>query len=105
MGAPARKLPLDLKSLCRAYTESNVRILGGWALDEEAAPDIRIQAIKILLDRGWGPVRVPHDLSEDGLAGFEIVVRRIIEEKRIRVIEGTSNGQAHIEGSSENQDQ
>jgi hypothetical protein len=100
------KLPVHIRSLARKYTDACMETLGGWATNEQTDLDIRIRAIAMLLERGWGRPGQDHtfDLGENG-TGFEIVVRRIIEEKRIRVIEGTSNGQAHIEGSSENQDQ
>ena len=43
-----------LESLCRSYTEANVRTLGGWANGPETDDDLKMRAIAMLFDRGWG---------------------------------------------------
>ena len=49
-----------------------------------------------LLDRGYGKPAQPHT-GEDGEGGIEIIIRKIIEEK--------PNGQAHIKGPQQDQDE
>jgi hypothetical protein len=74
--------PAYLKSLARAYTETGIRTLGGWANGDNTEPDIRIRAIGMLLDRGWGkPKQQVEHTGEDGGA-LEIIVRTIIEERK-----------------------
>ena len=43
-----------LKSLCRSYTEANVRTLAGWANGKDVNDDLKFRAIQALMDRGWG---------------------------------------------------
>lgn len=45
---------MKLKSLARQYDERCIRVLGGLVTSEETEPHIRLEAIKILLDRGHG---------------------------------------------------
>ena len=73
------KVPTEIGSLARAYTERGIQILGGIAEtgDTDAA---RIAAIKLLFDRGYGAVaqEVKHTgTAEDG--AHEIIVRHIQE--------------------------
>jgi hypothetical protein len=42
--------------------------------------DIRLRAIGMLLDRGWGKPAQPHTGEEGG--AIEIVLRNIMEEKK-----------------------
>jgi hypothetical protein len=47
---------MDVRSLARAHTASNIRTLASYAnaKDSDVEPDIKIRAIGMLLDRGWG---------------------------------------------------
>jgi hypothetical protein len=77
---PAR--PVDLDSLCRAYTEQNIARLGGFASNPSTEPSITIRAIEILLSYGYGrpSQQVQHTGTEpDGSLGF--TVRHIYEGK------------------------
>jgi hypothetical protein len=45
---------VDLKSMAREYTEAGICRLGGYATSPEVQAPVATEAIKILLDRGWG---------------------------------------------------
>jgi hypothetical protein len=62
---PAKRIPADIRSLCRSYTDEAVRSLAAIKRQADAPPRARIQAIAILLDRGWGKAPQPHT-GEDG---------------------------------------
>jgi hypothetical protein len=72
--------PTYLRSLARGYTEASIKTLGGWAMGSKVEKDIRIRAIGMLLDRGWGKPAQPHTGEEGG--AIEIVLRNIMEEKK-----------------------
>ena len=72
------KRHIDLKSLARTYTESAVRRIEGLA-EKAASEGVRLEANKILLDRGWGkPASMTEVTGKDGQA-FEIILRHITE--------------------------
>ena len=50
---PAKRIPADIRSLCRSYTDEAVRSLAAIMRngDKDAT---RVAAAAILLDRGWG---------------------------------------------------
>ena len=80
-GTAPRKI--DLESLARGYTEASIRRLGGYAVGKDTAPAIAIEAIKVLLDRGWGkcPQPVKHT-GETGKGPVQVeLVHRIRGEK------------------------
>ena len=79
--AEKARTTIDLRSLCRAFTEANIRTLGGFASSPECRPEVRIQAIGMLLDRGWGKAAQPVT-GEDGEGAIEITIRNIIEGKK-----------------------
>jgi len=73
----AKRIPAQIRSLCRAYTDEAVRSLAAIMRQADAPPKARIQAIAILLDRGWGKAPQPH--TEDDpfpLASRECVMTR-----------------------------
>jgi len=63
--------------LCRAYTDEAVRSLAAIMRQADAPPRARIQAIAILLDRGWGKPAQPH-AGEDG-KDIRVTVRTMVE--------------------------
>ena len=84
---PARKQkPIDetyLKSLARAYTDQGVRVLGGYINGEGIDPEIKVQAIKILFDRGWGrPVSKTEVTGANGANEITVILRTIVEGKK-----------------------
>jgi hypothetical protein len=76
---PKKRLPTDLKSLARSYTEVAIQTLSGVAKDgtQEAA---RVSAAIALLDRGWGRPSQPHDAKVEG--DINITIRNILEGKK-----------------------
>lgn len=76
--ALARKtIPADIRSLCRSYTSEAVRSLAAIMRQPDAPPSARVQAIGILLDRGWGKAVQPV-AGEDG-EPLRVVIRQITE--------------------------
>jgi hypothetical protein len=72
---------IDLRSLARGYTTASVAALGAWATATTGVdPDIKIRAIGMLLDRGWGRPNQTHEAKIEG--GFEIILRDISAEKK-----------------------
>jgi hypothetical protein len=69
-----------LKSLCRSFTEANVRKLSGFAhADEGVEPEIQLRAIGMLMDRGWGK---PNQPTENKIEGeVNIILRDIMAER------------------------
>ena len=45
---------MRLKELCRAFDQKNVETLGGFATSPTTEPHIKIEAIRMLFDRGHG---------------------------------------------------
>ncbi len=91
----AKRVLADIRSLCRAHTESAVNVLQGIMNEKRSPPASRIAAAEILMSRGWGkPVQ---QIAGEG--GGPIKVQAIAwldtidASDRAKVIEGTSNGQ------------
>jgi hypothetical protein len=77
---PNKKLPTDLSSLARAYTRKGVEVLGGYVNSDLVDPDLRVRAIGMLWDRGWGKPAQPVT-GKDGAEDIRVVIRTIIEGK------------------------
>jgi len=71
------KMPADIRSLCRAYTEETVRIVAGIVRAVETPPSVRVQGAAMLWERGWG--KAPQQHTVDGDASIQVVIRHIIE--------------------------
>jgi hypothetical protein len=67
-----------LKSLCRAYTEANIKTLGGWAVGDGVDPDLKMRAIIALLDRGWD--KPAQDNSHEVKGEIKVVLRKMLED-------------------------
>jgi hypothetical protein len=74
------KAPADIRSLCRSYTKTTVKMVAGIAEsgNSEAA---KLQAAHMLWERGWGKAAQPLT-GEDGEGAIEITVRVITEGKK-----------------------
>ena len=73
------KTETQLKSLCRAYTEANVRTLAGWANGKDVNDDLKMRAILALMDRGWGK---PHQAVTAELKGeVRVVLREMLKDE------------------------
>ena len=73
------KAPADLRSLARAHTELGIQTLAGIARNS-TSDTARVQAVGMLLDRGWGKAPQPHT-GEDGDI-IHVVIRDVAEERR-----------------------
>jgi hypothetical protein len=72
---------INLASLARVHTETCIRVLAGYARNsntEEVPPAVRVTAIGMLLDRGWGRVQ-PSSAGEAGAGDIRVTIRHIIE--------------------------
>jgi len=79
---PKKRLPTDLKSLARSYTETVIHTLGGIAASGESDA-ARVSACAQLLDRGWGKAaqQIEHT-GKDGENEIQIVMRTITEGRK-----------------------
>jgi hypothetical protein len=76
---PAKRIPAQIRSLCRAYTGEAVRSLATIVRQADAPPRARIQAIAVLLYRGWGRAPQPQAGEDDG--DLRVVIRQIGESR------------------------
>ena len=72
------KAPADLRSLARAHTELGIQTLAGIARNS-TSDAARVQAVGMLLDRGWGKAPRPHTGEDD--KDIRITIRKIAESK------------------------
>jgi len=69
--------------MARSYTNVCMQTLGNWVNGDGIDNDIKVQAIKILLDRGWGkPVSKTEVGGVDGSNAIEVTIRTITEGKK-----------------------
>jgi hypothetical protein len=69
-----------LKSLARGYTDIAIKTVGGLAINAESE-SVRLEANRLLLERGWGRAPQPHT-GEHGEGEIRITVRHITEGKK-----------------------
>ena len=74
---PKKKLPLELDSLARAFTEEAIRQISG-VLSNDPDSAKRLQAAVILLDRGWGRPKEIKDLKVSG--EVRVILRRMLDD-------------------------
>ncbi len=70
------KAPADLRSLARAHTELGIQTLAGIARNS-TSDSARVQAVGLLLERGWGKAPQQHT-GEDG-GDVRVTIRQIVE--------------------------
>jgi hypothetical protein len=75
-----KKLPADLGSMARAYTEPGIRILGGYINSPDIDPEIKIRAIGMMWDRGWGKAAQPIT-GKDGEQDIQVTIRTILGQR------------------------
>lgn len=68
-----------MRSLARGYTASCIKTLGSYANGPNVEEDIKLRAIGMLLDRGWGKPNQPHTDAEGG--ELKIILRTIVDKK------------------------
>jgi hypothetical protein len=74
---PKKQTPLDLRSLCRTYTESNIAMLVALIHGKDTADDIKLRAISMLLERGWG--RPQQELKTD--SEIRVTIRKMLGDE------------------------
>jgi len=76
-GKPNKKIPIDIKSLARSYSDIAIQTLGGIARngDSEAA---RVTASIALLDRGWG--RPQQDQTHEIKGEIKVTLRKMLSD-------------------------
>jgi hypothetical protein len=81
-GKPKKKLPreIDVRSLARAYTNAGIARLGAYATNDtlEIDPELRLRAIGMLLDRGWGKPNQPAEHKVDG--ELRVTIRKMLKD-------------------------
>jgi len=77
-GQRSKRIPADIRSLCRSYTDEAVRSLAAIMRngDKDAT---RVAAAAILLDRGWGKSPQPHTGEDD--KDIQVTIRTIVEPR------------------------
>jgi hypothetical protein len=75
---PKKKTPLELESLARSFTEESIKQVSG-ILSNDIDSGRRLEAAKIMLDRGWG--RPMQKQTNEISGGIEILLRDIAAEK------------------------
>jgi hypothetical protein len=73
---------MKLKAMCRAFDEKVVEVLGGYASNDHVEPHIRIEAMRILLDRGHGRPKGDKKVKHTGPDGKEPITVKIVYERR-----------------------
>jgi hypothetical protein len=71
-----------LKSMARQYDEVNIRTLGAFASNAETEPHIKLEAIKILFDRGHGRPKGDKKLRHTGADGKSNVIVELVQFTR-----------------------
>jgi hypothetical protein len=75
---PTKKLPLNLESLARSYTETAIQTLGGIASNGESEA-ARVSASIALLDRGWGKPKTDNNHTLSG--EVRVVLRKMLSDE------------------------
>jgi hypothetical protein len=73
---------MKLKAMCRRFDEISIDTLGGYAGNENVDPHIRIEAIRVLLDRGHGRPKGEKKHKHTGADGKEPITVKIVYERR-----------------------
>ena len=80
MPDPAKKLPINLESLARSYTETAIQTLGGIASNGESEA-ARVSASIALLDRGWGKPKTDNTHAISG--EVRVVLREMLTDEEL----------------------
>ena len=75
---PKKKLPDDVRSLARAYTNLSVQSLAGIVQNGESEA-ARVSAAIHLLDRGWGKPKEDKNLTISG--EVRVILRRMLDDE------------------------
>jgi hypothetical protein len=86
---PNKKLPLDLDSLARSYTEEAVRQIAA-VLSNDLDTGRRLTAAGMMLDRGWG--RPKQDNTHTLSGEVRVVLRKMLEDENENAAEENNDG-------------
>jgi hypothetical protein len=70
-----------LRSLARGYTKKGIEVLGGYINSDQVEPEIKIRAIGMMWDRGYGKAAQPVT-GKNGDEDIRITIRTILEGKK-----------------------
>ena len=76
--------PADIQSLARAYTNEATRRIAAIMRDENQPGQTRLNACKMLLDRGWGRPPETHRIDVNGEKTLLKVVNEIVHVHETR---------------------
>ena len=77
-------IPVEVRSLCRSYTDEAVRALAAIMRNETNPAMSRVAAVKVLLDRGWGKCSETHHIDVNGETSLLKVVNEIVHVHETR---------------------
>ena len=77
---------VDIRSLARSHSRKGIETLAGFACCPAIPPHVRVAAIQILLDRGYGKAAQPIT-GENGEGDIRVTIRNIIEERQTITID------------------
>lgn len=77
---PRKKIPADIRSLARAYTDEAIRRLAALMRNPGAdqPTSTSVHAAQILLERGWGKPHQTVSGEDDG--PIEIIIRKMLTD-------------------------
>jgi hypothetical protein len=78
---PRKRIPADLRSLARSYTDHAINTLAGIAQNGQSEM-ARVAASCALLDRGWGKPPQAHT-GENGEGNIRVVIRHIVRGRDV----------------------
>jgi len=76
-GKPNKKIPNDIKSLARSFSEVSIQTLGGIARNGKSEAS-RVAASIALLDRGWG--RPQQDQTHEIKGEIKVTLRKMLSD-------------------------
>lgn len=69
--------------MARAYTKKGIEVLGGYINSDTVEPELKIKAVGMMLDRGWGrPASMVEHTGKGGAEDIQITIRTILEGKK-----------------------
>jgi hypothetical protein len=77
-------IPVDVRSLARAYTKEGIKILAAIMRNENNPAISRVAAVKLMLDRGWGKPSETHHVDLNGETNLLKVVNEIVHVHETR---------------------
>jgi hypothetical protein len=96
---PTKRIPVDVRSLARSYTELCIRGLAG-IVQKSESDTARVAAAGLLLDRGWGKSMAAID--PDG-GDVVVTIRTIVQQigQPMKVIEHDDDDEVRLTESSD----